>query len=386
MLAMYARTLQLPSTSFFLFGPLGTGKSTWLKQMLPDAKRYDLLLNNTLLSLMRDPGLLSKQVGALPSGSWIVIGEVQKFPELLSEVHAILFEHGDDYRFALTGSSARKLKRLNVDLLAGRAITRSFFPLAGREVNFEFDVENWLKYGSLPAIMNKPAIAIDTLEAYVGTYLKEEIQQEALVENIGSFSRFLEVAGIMNGQVVNVSGISREAAVARPTVQRYFDVLSDTLVGYFLPAWKLKAKVKEAVHPKFYLFDPGVARTVAGRVREPIESQERGALLETVVLQELRSWINSSNCGGQLYYWGTTSGGEIDFIWQRGKRAVGIEVKASKTWRHDFGDSLKEFSAKKHLSDAYGVFLGDEALKDGVISVLPLKEFMRKLSQGEIFI
>ncbi len=290
------------------------------------------------------------------------------------------------YRFALTGSSARKLKRSGVNLLAGRTINRKFFPLTGAEMAFDVAVDDLLRFGCLPAIRSDRSSRgrTDTLDAYVTNYLREEIQQEAAVKNLDSFARFLQVAGIMNGQVTNVAGVARDAAVPRPTVQGYFEALIDTLVGVWLPAWRPRAKVKEAQHPKFYFFDPGVVRAIAGRTRDPLGLEERGALLETLVLHELRAWINLANCGGELSYWRTPSGTEVDFVWSRGTRAVAIEVKSGKTWRPEYSRGLKGLAEAKKVTKCFAVYGGEQRLKDGVVTVLPVIDFMRDLASGLI--
>lgn len=384
MLAMYTRLLSPPRHSFFLFGPRGTGKTTWLKTVLKHAKWFDLLRSSDLLKLMRSPDQFRFEVEALPRGSWIVVDEVQKYPLLLNEIHSLIADYGNKYRFALSGSSARKLKRLDANLLAGRVINRKFFPLTGAELNYRFDSEDLLKYGMLPKVCADSKNRVDILEAYVANYIKEEIQQEALVQNLASFSRFLEVAAIMNGQVVNVSNIARDAAVARPTVQRYFDTLIDTLIGCWLPAWRRRAKVKEVSHPKFYFFDPGVIRTIQNRLREPLESVERGPLLETLVMHELRSWINISGCGGELFYWRTPSQSEIDFIWTRGRKAIGFEVKAATAWKKEYGGVLHQLFHENQLQKCFGIYLGNTRLKDRAIQILPLKEFMKDIAHGKI--
>jgi uncharacterized protein len=383
-MAMYTRTMKAPPRSFFLLGPRGTGKTTWLRHELPDALWFDLLRTQTLLDLGREPNHFRQRIEALPRTSWIVVDEIQRMPGLLHEVHALISEHGRRYRFALSGSSARKLKRLDVDLLAGRAMNRQFFPLTSAELDFRLDVERTLAFGLLPQVQADPEFAVDTMDAYVSNYLREEIQQEALVRRLDSFARFLQVAAIVNGQVVNVAGIARDAAVARPTVQGYFQTLVDTLVGIWLPAWQPRAKVKEVANPKFYLFDPGVARALAGRLREPIDGLERGFLLETWVLHELRAAIAYQNLGGELRYWRTPSGGEVDFVWTRADRSVGIEVKASTTWRRGFGDALKALVADRVVRAGYGVYTGSVELKDGPLRVLPLATFVRRLASGDV--
>ncbi len=381
---MFTRLLTRPSRSFFLFGPRGTGKTTWLKQVLPDALWFDLLRTQTILSLSRQPELFRQQVEARPRGSWIVVDEVQRLPTLLNEVQAIIADHGRAYSFALSGSSARKLRRLDVNLLAGRAINRQFFPLTAAELDYQCDPDEVLRIGLLPQIQSDRSQAVDALDAYVANYIREEIQQEALVRHLDSFARFLEVAALMNGQIVNVAGLARDAAVARPTVQGYYAALTDTLVGYWLPAWRRRAKVKEVVSPKFYLFDPGVARALAGRHREPLDSQERSFLLETWVLHELRAALAFQNLGGQLHYWRTPAGTEVDFIWTRGARAVGIEVKAAATWRSEYAAPLKTLLAERILTSAHGVYTGVTELQDGPVRVWPLARFLKELTAGTV--
>lgn len=383
-MSMYTRELPVPERSFFLFGPRGTGKTTWLRQALPDALWFDLLRTSAFLELSQHPDTLRQRVEASPANGWVVVDEVQRVPSLLHEVHALISEHGRRYRFALSGSSARKLKRLDVDLLAGRVINRQFFPLTAAEVGEPLALDDVLKVGMLPQVRSDRRHAVDIMDAYVDNYLREEVQQEALVRRLDSFARFLHVAALMNGQVVNLAGIARDAAVARPTVQGYFDVLTDTLIGYWLPAWRRRAKVKEVASPKFYLFDPGVARALAGRIREPIDRVERGFLLETWILHELRAAMALLNVGGALSYWATPSGGEVDFVWTRASRAVGIEVKASSIWKREFGASLKSMMSDGVIASGYGVYTGTDALKDGPVRVLPVAMFLRELSKGTV--
>lgn len=381
---MLQRHLALPARSFFLFGPRGTGKTTWLRQVLPGAEWFDLLRTRTVLDLHQQPDLFRQRVEALPRGSWVVVDEVQRVPALLTEVHALISEHGRHYRFALSGSSARKLKRLDVDLLAGRVINRQFFPLTAAELSYDVDVDRVLRAGLLPQVQTDPDYAVDTLDAYVSNYLKEEIQQEALVRRLDAFARFLQVAALVNGQVTNVTGIARDAAAARLTVQSYLDILIDTLIGFWLPAWQPRAKIKEVASPKFYLFDPGVARALAGRLREPLDGLERGFLLETWMLHELRAAIAFQDLGGELRYWRTPSGSEVDFIWTRATRAVGIEIKASSRWRPEFGGPLKSLVANRTLRAGFGVYTGTTELKDGPVRVLPLKTFLKALTAGDV--
>jgi len=386
MMATYTRDLALPHRSFFLFGPRGTGKTTWLRLRLPAAHRVDLVVEREMVRLLRDPGRFTQEVEALPARSWVVIDEVQRLPALLDEVQDLIARRGTRYRFALTGSSARKLKRGGANLLPGRVINRRFFPLTASELGDDFRLKESLRFGGLPAVCAERSYTarIDLLEAYAENYLAQEIRQEALVKNLDSFARFLEVAALMNAQVVNVAGIARDAAVARPTVQGYFEILVDTLIGVWLPAWRPRAKVKEVAHPKFYFFDPGAVRALARRLHEPVGDEERGRLLETWTLHELRAWINRSGCGGDLSYWRTPSGSEVDFVWTRGTRSVGIEVKASSRWRRGDGATLAELAGEKRIGHAFGVYTGGQALRDGPVLVLPVREFLDRLAAGDV--
>lgn len=380
---MFTRLLPLPARSFFLFGPRGSGKTTWLRQKLPQAKWFDLLRSEDYLSLLREPQRLRMAVEALPRGAWVVVDEVQKLPRLLDEVHGLLFAHRRAYRFALSGSSARKLRRMDANLLAGRVITRTFLPLTGAEIGAS-DPDRLLRFGCLPQVVDDRAHAVDTLEAYAATYLREEIRQETLVANVESYSRFLEVAALANGQVTNVQGLARDAGVARPTVQRYFETLVDTLIGVWVRPWRPRLKVREAGHPKFYFFDTGVSRALAGRLRDPLGDEERGALLETLVLHELRSRIAVANLGGEVRYWRTPAGVEVDFIWSSGGTAVALEVKASRRWRSEYSKALVGLLGAGAVRSAFGVYLGTELLRDRGVVVLPLPEFQRRLAAGKL--
>lgn len=365
-------------------GPRATGKTTWLRQRFSTARSYNLLNAGELARLARDPETLRREVGALPARSWVVVDEVQRLPALLDVVHELLTDPAGP-RFALTGSSARKLRAGQANLLAGRALSRRFFPLVAEELDFEVETEDLLRFGGLPLVRAAPLRErVALLQAYSDTYLAEEIRAEALARSLTSFARFLEVAALMNGQVVNIAGLSRDAQVQRPTAQGYFDVLVDTLLGDWLPAFRERVRVKQVAQPKFYFFDPGVARAAAGRLRLPLDSAERGPLLETWILHELRAWLHDADAGGELAYFRTPAGAEVDFIWSHGRQRVAIEVKASARWRTEESASLKAFVEALPGTRAFAVYLGPVALKDGPISVLPLHSFLKALSRGDV--
>jgi len=378
---MFHRALSLPARSFFLFGPRATGKTTWLRSVLPEARWYDLLLNDVFVRYLHDPARLRHEVEALPKGGWIVIDEIQKIPALLDEVHALIAMHGRSHRFALSGSSARKLKRLDANMLAGRVINRAFFSLTCAELGERPPVDEVLRLGLLPGVWSDREYALDILEAYAANYLREEIQQEALTKDLAAFARFLRVAASLNGQVVNVANVAAESAVARQTVQRYFGVLVDTLIGTWLPAWQPRVKIREAAHPKFYFFDSGVARAAAGRIRSPIDDVERGTLLETWVLHELRAHLAYHGLGGEITYYRTGAGVEADFICAGPRRRVAIEVKSAQRWRREWGAAARELIARRVVDRAVGVYLGSAALAHDRFRVLPIYEFLAALPE-----
>lgn len=378
---MYDRLFKLPKKSFFIFGPRGVGKSTWLfHQRLSHAKlKIDLLRSTQFLDYERDPSLLRRQVEALPSKSWIIIDEIQKLPELLDEVHSLLFDFPKKYHFALSGSSARKLKRSKANMLAGRALLHRLFPLSYLEIP-DFALESILAYGSLPlaVIERQKQDKIAFLDSYVENYLREEIQQEAFVRRLNSFHRFLQVLALMNGEILNISNIARDVGVARSTVQGYFDILQDTLIGFYLPALKIKAKVKEIAHPKFYLFDCGVIRALSGCHREKPTSFEKGKLFETYFINEIRAMNAYLGRGGELSYWRTTSGTEVDLIYSFGKKRIGFEIKYGQQWRPSYNKGLSTLIDQKVISKAYRIYTGHTRLKYRQIEVFPYRSFLQE--------
>jgi uncharacterized protein len=381
---MFPRSLASPRSAFFLFGARGTGKSTWIRSRFEDAFVINLLAADTMLRYEQNPSRLREEVLTHPRTRWIVIDEVQRAPRLLDEVHFLMEEHGYK-RFALTGSSARKLKRGAANLLAGRAVVKNLFPLTTAEMDFSAPTSQLLRYGAMPLSVNAEddEAREEFLRAYVTTYLAEEIRAEGLVRDLGAFSRFLEIAGLAAGQTTNVSGIARDAGVSRETVRGYFEVLVDTLIGSWLPAWRPRARVKEVALPKFYWFDPGVLHAAAGGFDQPLPADWNGVLLEHLVLHELRSRIHYAGVKGSLGYWSTPSGGEVDFVWWHGRDVVAIEVKHTREFRRELTKGLTSF-ASGMAARTYLVYRGDRELQSGDTRVLPLETFLRRLHAGEI--
>lgn len=381
---MFPRSLPVPRSSFFLFGARGTGKSTWIRSHFDNAFVVNLLNAELMLRYTRDPAMFRSEVLAHPKTQWTVIDEVQRAPQLLDEVHFLMEEKG--YRkFALTGSSARKLKRGAANLLAGRAIVKNLFPLTSAELNFSVPMAQLLRFGAMPLSVNAPDddAREEFLRAYVTTYLAEEIKAEGLVRDLGTFSRFLEVASLAAGQTTNVSGIARDAGVSRETVRGYFEVLVDTLIGSWLPAYRPRAKVKEVALPKFYWFDPGVLHAAAGGFDQPLPADWDGVLLEHLIHHELMSYIQYAGVKGSLAYWATPTGSEVDFVWWHGRNVVAIEVKSGREFRREYKKGIDAFSAGTPAK-SYIVYRGDREHEIDATRALPLEIFLRRLHAGEI--
>jgi predicted AAA+ superfamily ATPase len=380
---MLNRLLTSPKSSAFLFGPRGTGKSTWLKTKGPQGISYDLLDTQKALRLAKEPGLLYRELSGEKPGTWVILDEIQKVPALLDDVHRLMEEKR--LRFIMSGSSARKLRRGAANLLGGRAIQLNLFPLVSRELGGPFDVERVVRYGTLPMSWQSEDPAT-FLRGYAQTYLQEEVKSEALTRQLGGFARFLEVAARQNGQVTNVSNIARDALVARTTVQGFFEILIDTLMGYWLPAWKLKRSTKQIAHPKFYFFDPGVCRALSERASYPVEPEEKGFLLETVVLNELGAYLSYHRLHYPLSFWRSPDDIEVDILFETKNGFLALEIKSSTRWNERFGKGLiriREELGRK--VKCLGVFLGDRDLKTPHGDVWTLPHFCTRLWDGALF-
>ncbi|HEX5050930.1 MAG TPA: DUF4143 domain-containing protein [Planctomycetota bacterium] len=380
---MFTRRLEPPASSFFLLGARGTGKTTWIEQHFADATRYDLLLAAESLRLSREPGLFRAECEALDDGAWVVVDEVQRVPALLDEVQHLMMKKRQ--RFVLSGSSARKLKRSGANLLAGRAELRHMFPLVSAEIGDRRELDAVLAEGMLPLAVTRNRTSA-FLRSYCEVYLREEVQAEALVRQIGPFHRFLEVAARMNGQTVNVTGIARDAGIARQTAQEFFQILVDTLLATWLPAWKLKRAVKQVAHAKLFLFDTGVVRQLAGTAHLHVHPEERGFLLETFLLHELRAFLHYSDLEYPIAYWKTHDGSEVDFVIDTKGGPVAIEVKSAARWDARFHQSLLQFRdlQPKAQVTLLGVYTGPRALVMDGVRVLPWREFLERLWQGSL--
>lgn len=380
---LYPRLLKPPAQSFFLFGPRGTGKTTWARHAFPEAERLDLLDEGLYQSLLADPSEFALRVRAVKPERWVWIDEVQRLPNLLNEVHRFIEDRRQ--RFILTGSSARKLRRSGVNLLAGRALTRTMYPLLPEELGRDFDLGEVLRFGSLPLVWDADSKR-QTLEAYVQTYLKEEIQAEALARNLAGFSRFLPVAALFHAQTLNVSALARDAGVSRMTVSGYLDILEDTLLAFRLPAYEGKLRVRERRHPKLYWIDPGIVRAVKKQL-SPVAAEERGGLLEGFVANVLRAYGEYARLFDEIWYWSPTDATrtEVDFLLRKGNRYVAIEVKSSTRYGSEAVRGLRAITSLPGVRRllVYGG-ASDLRTEDG-IDVWPVKRFLDAVARGELF-
>jgi predicted AAA+ superfamily ATPase len=370
---MYSRFLKSPleqNMSFFLFGPRGTGKTTWLKAHCPDNLYIDLLESDLYTELLARPGRLENLIPP-EYQDWIIIDEIQKVPALLDEIHRMIENSG--YRFIMTGSSARSLRKKGVNLLAGRARTYHMFPLTAMELEKDFNLEQSLLHGHLPYVFSADEPS-GFLKAYVKTYLREEVLQEGLTRNLGNFSRFLETASFSQGSVLNMSEIARESGLHRKVVESYFNILEDMLLGIRLPVFAKRAKRKMAAHPKFYFFDAGVYRSI--RPKGPLDSPEEidGICLETLVFQELCAVNHYLNLEYDLYYWRTRTGAEVDFVLYGPKGIVCFEVKRSRRISSADLKGLKALKADFPQAECYLLYGGNREEFIDDIHICPVKE------------
>ncbi len=386
-----ARSLAPPDDSFFLFGPRGVGKSTWLKLQFSFDLAIDLLKSEEYLRFQQVPSRLRDMAAALPARSWICIDEVQKIPEILDEVHYLIENH--KLRFALSGSSARKLKRGGANLLAGRAITRYLDPFSYAELRERYSLPDRLEWGCLPLVVNKPTMARDILRTYVATYIKQEIQEEGHLRKIAPFVRFLEIAALLHGQQVNGANIARQASVPRASVDNYFSILTDTLLGHWLPSYRPRAKVQEQQHSKYYWFDIGVARAAAGRLDEPVDSEWLGVALETLVFHELRVYFHTQHIERPIAYYRTQAGREVDFVVETRKATLSrrpsvvlIEVKSARHWDARWSQPMLELhaSGKLTVERMIGVYRGADVLRQGDVDIFPVEVFFERLHNSEL--
>lgn len=364
--------------SIFFFGARQTGKTTLLKQRFPNTRYYDLLHNEQYERLSRHPELLREELQDMPSDTLIIIDEIQKLPSLLDEVQWLMVNR--ELRFILTGSSARKLKRSGVNLLGGRAIVNNFYPLVSAELN-DFDMDKAINNGLIP----RHYLVHDArkrIQGYIGTYLSMEIQAEAIVRNLPAFTRFLETAALTSGEMLVYNNIAADCGVSAVTVKSYFEILTDTLFGYIIPAYTKTVKRKLIHAPKFYLFDVGITNYLLHRAHLQQGSPEYGHALEHLIIQELIAFLGYRQRLEELHYWRTGSGMEVDAV--LGEANVAIEIKSSTEINNTHLKGLRSFGEDYPQARLIAVSLDQYRRRKDRIEIIPVREFLHDLWTGKI--
>jgi len=378
---MYKRILTPPNNSFFLLGLRGSGKSSWVRENFPSAKCINLLNEADYQRYLANPSFFRDELRTRPKGSWVIVDEVQRLPQLLNEVHSAIEEQ--QLKFALLGSSARKLRQAGVNLLGGRAYMRTMYPFLPQELGADFSLQQTLRFGSLPLIITSE-LPQEQLQAYVQLYLKKEIQAEALVRNLGGFARFLPIAALFHGQSINIAGIARDSGVARTTVEGYLKILEDTLLCFRLPGYEPRLRVKERTHPKWYWIDGGVARAAKG-VLSPPGPEEQGMLFEGLIAMLLKAGNDLKYCEyDALSYWSPAGvDSEVDFVMERGSEKIAIEVKTVREPQNNHLKGLRTITKLPKLCRRILIYPGDKdrTTNDG-IEILGFSSFLEQLNSG----
>lgn len=388
---MFQRLLKIkvPRTqSLFLWGARQTGKSDYLEARFPEALRFDLLDTELLLRYTNEPYLFRKELLSYFSDhplSTVIVDEIQKVPLLLNEIHWLITKK--KIQFILCGSSTRKLKTSSANLLGGRAWVYHFYPLVYSEIP-NFDLLRALQHGLLPEhYLSEPEFIRQHLQSYVNAYLTDEIRHEGLVRNLAHFSRFLEIAGISNGELINMNNIARDSGVSRNTVEGYFQILVDTLLGYYVYPYRKKVKRDIiTMTPKFYLFDVGIANYIGRRVLIDLKGEAAGKSFEHYIFMEIQAYRGLNQKNFDIHYWRTKTGLEVDCI--LGNAAVAIEIKLSVRVHAEELKGLQIFCAEHPKTKAICVSQ-DAAPREmevdkRVIYVMPWRLFLEKLWRGEI--
>lgn len=387
---MIHRTLNLPqSKSFFFFGPRQTGKSSLVRLQFPEHEMLsiNLLHQNEFERFSKHPEILRSEVlQRSPLSTHVLIDEIQKVPALLDEVHAIL-ESGQPSvpHFILTGSSARKLKAAGANMLGGRALTRRLYPFTHLELGDRFDLNRTLSTGTLPPIYleNDPAMRADLLRSYAETYVREEIQMEAVVRNIGTFLRFLSVASHEEGNLLNYSAIARDSGTSSVTVKEYFQILEDTLIGFFLFPFSRSQRKRTATHPRFYLFDGGVQRALAKQLSVPLEPRTSpfGHAFEAWIIRETRTLADYHQKDLEFSFYRTDRGAEVDLVIETPRNKIwGVEIKSSESpTATDFQSGLNSLAESVEIHEKICVCRAPRESRVGDTQVLPWRIFFQKL-------
>ena len=385
---MISRAINLPfkRNSVFLFGPRQVGKSTLVRNLLANEEHYeiDLLKSDVLLKYKANPSQLRSECEFLAGEKdkfYVFIDEIQKCPELLDEIHYLIEKFGRQIFFILTGSSTRKLKKASVNMLAGRAWRFNLFPFTHLELKDKFILEEALTRGTLPPIVGESnEDAFRTLNSYAQTYLKEEILDEAIVRNIGAFSRFLDIAADQSGQIVNFSTIARDTGVSSNTIKGYYQILKDTLIAIKLEPYLKSARKRLTIHPKYYLFDIGIINALSGRISPSSVrgTTAYGMLFEHFIILEVYRLIHYAEKSYKLYHWRSSHGAEVDLVVDAADTLWAIEIKSSPAVKSGNLSGLKSFIADHPEAKPICASICEMPYMAGNIPVIPWKSLFRK--------
>jgi uncharacterized protein len=378
---MYSRLLSLEDPNndcLFLWGARQVGKTTLLEQIYPEARYYNLLLAKDFERFLRKPALLSEELETMKEGDLVIIDEIQKVPQLLDEIHALI--HKKKIRFILSGSSPRKLIRSGANLLGGRALKKILYPLVSSEIP-DFDLLKAVNNGLIPRhyMINNPW---ERFRAYIGVYLNEEIREEALSRNLKSFSRFMEVAALSNGEMIVYKNIAQDCGIDHRTVKEYFEILKDTLVGYLIPGFTATLKRRAIQAPKFYFFDVGIANYLLNRRNILPGTENFGPPFEHLIIQELIAYLDYTQSFEKITYWRTSSGYEVDAIIGNGRIAIEIKSTVEVKSRHLKG--LKAFLEDFPQARVIIVSLDSNARIMNGVEIIPAGLFLKALWNSEI--
>ena len=365
----------------FLFGVRGSGKTSLLKQLFPSALYIDLLDTSLYQKYLSNIGQFYETVSAFRNDGLVIVDEIQRMPQLLNEVHRLI--ESSNRRFILTGSSASKIKAGGVNLLGGRAGTKYLHPFIPEELGDDFDLNQALRYGLLPIVWSSDN-KNNKLRNYTETYLTEEIKAEARIRNLPAFARFLEVAALYHGQVVNMSAVARDSENKVHHIRNFFSILEDTMLGFFLPAYQAKLRVKERKSNKFYLIDPGLARSLKKNFGS-VSAEEKGFLFEGLIAQILRAYRDYQGFYEDIYYWSSSEAQktEVDFLLKRRKELIAIEVKAKTQVSSQDYKGLKAISELPAVKRRIVVYLGKTIRKtENGIEIWPFDFFCKNLKEN----
>lgn len=382
---MIKRQLKLPEkSSFFLLGPRQTGKSTLIGELIKNKNSWivNLLLNENFSKYSKYPDLFRKealQKIEKEGIALIFVDEIQKLPILLNEIQFLIDQK--NIQCILTGSSARKLRKGAANLLGGRALERFLFPFTYREIENNFELDDVLRFGSLPSVYGKSEQEkMDFLMAYTNIYLREEIQAEGIVRNLGGFSRFLDIVASQFGELVSFSNIGRECGLPTRTVQSYYEILEDTLIGFKLSPWRHSLRKRLSGHPKFYLFDLGVTNAINHYLQASLEPVLRSRLFEQFIILETYRSLKYLQSEAKIYYWRTNAGAEIDLIVEKhGKLTAAFEIKLKKIVSGNDFSGFRAFKSDHPETPCFLVCDATEPYSETTITVLPWRDYLTQL-------